>query len=71
MSRHPFSQHWKGPVGFLVAALIAFAVFLWTDSYLFAIATLLISVVGYGVYATGESSDLPGTTGAHDKNVRT
>ena len=71
MSRHPFSQYWKGPVAFLVAALLAFVVFLWTYSYLLAIGTLLAAVIGYGVYATGESSDLPGTAGKHNKNVRT
>jgi hypothetical protein len=36
-----------------------------------AIGTLLATVIGYGVYMTGESSDLPGTAGKDDKNVPT
>lgn len=71
MSRHPFSKYWKAPIAFLGAAVAAFAVLLWTHSYLFAIGTILMAIVGYVVYAVGESSDLPGTAGEDDKNVRT
>ena len=71
MSRHPFSRYWKGPVVFILAAMTAFIVFLWTESHLLAIATLLAAAIGYGVYALGESSDLPGTTGKGNKNVPT
>jgi len=70
MSRHPFSKYWKGPVLFLILALANFAAFLWSGSYKLAIGTLLISVIGYGIYATGESSDLPGTAGKHNRNIR-
>ena len=71
MSRHPFSKYWKAPVGFLVGALAAFVVLLWTHSYVFAFGTLLVAVIAFGVYFVGESSDLPGTAGKNDKNVRT
>lgn len=71
MSRHPFSQFWKVPVAFIIGAVFAFSISLWTTSYLFAIATLLIAVIGYGAYALGESSDLPGTTGRGGKDIPT
>jgi hypothetical protein len=71
MSRHPFSRYWKGPVVFVVIAAAIFAVCLWFGSYLAAFGTLLISAIGYGVYMTGESSDLPGTAGKDNKNVPT
>jgi hypothetical protein len=71
MSRHPFSRYWKGPVGFIVAATLTFVAALWTSSYLLAIGTLLATAIGYGVYMTGESSDLPGTAGKDNKNVPT
>jgi hypothetical protein len=71
MSRRPFSQHWKGPLAFLLGAILAYSVLMWTSSYVLAISTLLMALIGYGVYAIGESSDLPGTTGKHDKDVPT
>jgi hypothetical protein len=71
MSRHPFSKYWKAPVAFLLAAVAAFAVLIWTHSYVLALGTILVAAIGYGVYALGESSDLPGTAGKNDKNVRT
>jgi hypothetical protein len=71
MSRHPFSQYWKGPVVFIIVATLMFVAALWTSSYLLAIGTLLAAAIGYGVYMTGESSDLPGTAGKDDKNVPT
>ncbi len=71
MSRHPFSLYWKGPVGFILAATLAFVLAIWTGSYLLAIGTLLATAISYGVYMTGESSDLPGTAGKDNKNVPT
>lgn len=71
MSRHPFSLYWKGPLSFILAATLTFVVAIWTRSYLLAIGTLLATVIGYGVYMTGESSDLPGTAGKDNKNVPT
>jgi hypothetical protein len=71
MSRHPFSRYWKGPVAFIFAATLTFVAALWTNSYLLAIGTLLATAIGYGVYMTGESSDLPGTAGTNNKNVPT
>ena len=71
MSRHPFSKNWKAPVVFLILAVLAFGVFLATHSYFAAITTLLVAGVAFGIYVTGESSDLPGTAGKRNKNVRT
>lgn len=71
MSRHPFSRYWKGPVAFVVVATVTFIAALWTRSYLLAIGVLLTAVIGYGVYMTGESSDLPGTAGKDNENVPT
>lgn len=70
MSRHPFSKYWKGPLAFHMAAIAVFAVLLWNHLYLLAIGTLLIAVIGYAVYGVGESSDLPGTAGKDNKNVK-
>lgn len=58
-------------MGFLAAAVTAFAVFVWTKSYLFAFGALIITVVASLIYLTGETSDLPGTAGDNDKNVPT
>ena len=69
MSRHPFSRYWKGPLVFLILALCAFIAFLLIHSYLLAIATLLAALTGYGIYITGESSNLPGTADKHNRNV--
>jgi hypothetical protein len=69
MSRHPFSKYWKGPVVFLILALFVFVALLGSHSYVLAIATLLAAVICYGVYTTGESSDLPGTAGKHNRNI--
>jgi hypothetical protein len=71
MPRHPFSQYWKGPVAFILAATLMFIAALWSGSYLLAFGTLLTTAIGYGVYMTGEASDLPGTAGKNDKNVPT
>lgn len=71
MSRHPFSQYWKGPVLFITMATITFVIAIWTGAYVLALCTILTAGIGYGVYATGESSDLPGTAGKDDKNVPT
>lgn len=71
MARHPFSRNWKGPVAFLVVAMATFIVALWTRSYLLAIGVLLTTTIGYGVYMTGESSNLPGTADKDNKNVPT
>lgn len=71
MSRHPFSRYWKGPVLFMVMATATFIAALLSGTYLIALFVLLTTVIGYGVYMTGESSDLPGTAGKNDKNVPT
>lgn len=71
MSRHPFSRYWIGRVLFAVAAVLTFVAALWSASYVAAIGTLLTAALGYAVYLTGESSDLPGTSGRNDKNVPT
>ena len=71
MSRHPFSRYWKGPVAFILVATIVFVGALWSGSYLLALVTLLTAGIGYGVYMTGESSDLPGTAGKDNKNIPT
>jgi hypothetical protein len=71
MSRHPFSLFWKGPVAFIAAVTLSFIAFIATHSYYWALGTLLLGVVAYGIYVTGESSDLPGTAGKDDKNVPT
>jgi len=71
MSRHPFSRYWKGPVIFLILSTLTFVIALWTGAYLVAIGVLLTTVIGYAVYMTGESSDLPGTAGKDNKNVPT
>lgn len=71
MSRHPFSFNWKAPVAFVITAGSAFIACIWAGSYVLAIATILISTIGYAVYGTGESSDLPGTAGKGNKNVPT
>lgn len=71
MSRRPITKFWKGPLAFIVVGLLAFGIFLQTGSYFVGIAVLLFAAVVYAVYATGESSDLPGTTGKNDKNIPT
>jgi hypothetical protein len=71
MSRHPIARSWKGLVAFLVGAVVIFAVSLWSHSYLLAAGALILTAIGYLIYATGESSDLPGTAGDHNKNVPT
>jgi hypothetical protein len=71
MSRHPFSRDWRLVVGLLIAALVVFGAFLGFRSYLLALGALLVTIIGTGIYLTGESSDLPGTSGDHDKNVPT
>jgi uncharacterized membrane protein len=71
MSRHPFSRYWKGPVVFILIATLTFVVAIWTSAYVLAIGTILATAIGYGVYMTGESSDLPGTAGKDNKNVPT
>jgi hypothetical protein len=71
MSRHPISRYWKRLISFPALAAVVFVILLWTQSYLLAIAALIIAVVGYMVYTTGESSDLPGTAGKHDENIPT
>ncbi|HVU04068.1 MAG TPA: hypothetical protein VHE30_20060 [Polyangiaceae bacterium] len=71
MSHHPVSRYWRGPLGFLIAAVIAFAAFLWSGSYATALSVLLVATVVSLIYTTGESSDLPGTSGDDNKNVPT
>jgi len=70
-ARHPFSQYWKGPIAFLITAVTAFIVLLWSKSYMIATGALLVAVVSYAAYALGESSSLPGTSNKNDKNVPT
>lgn len=71
MSRHPFSRDWRLVVGLLMAAIVIFSVCLGFRSYLLAIGALFVTIVGTGIYLTGESSDLPGTSGDRDKDVPT
>lgn len=71
MSRHPPSRYWKRLIGFPAGAAVIFVVLLWSHSYLLAIAALIATTIAYMVYTTGESSDLPGTAGKHDKNIPT
>ena len=71
LSRHPFSQFWKGPLTYGVAATVAFVVCVWSHSYFLAFGTLIVAVIAYAIYYTGESSDLPGTAGKGNKNIPT
>jgi hypothetical protein len=71
MSRHPCSRDWRLVVGLLIAAFVVFGAFLGFRSYFLAIGALLVTIVGIGIYLTGESSDLPGTSGDRDKDVPT
>ena len=71
MSRHPFSRDWRLVVGLLTAAVVVFGASLGFHSYFIAIGALFVTIVGTGIYLTGESSDLPGTSGDRDKNVPT
>jgi hypothetical protein len=54
-----------------MAAIVIFSVCLGFRSYLLAIGALFVTIVGTGIYLTGESSDLPGTSGDRDKDVPT
>jgi hypothetical protein len=71
MERHPITQYWKRYLASLVTAVVIFAVFLGSHSYLLAIGTILVFGVGYTIYLTGEASNLPGTAGKKNKNVPT
>lgn len=71
MSRHPPARYWKRLIAFPAGAAVLFVVLLWTHSYLLAIGALIVTTIAYMVYTTGESSDLPGTAGKHDKNIPT
>ncbi len=71
MSRHPISRDWKGLAAFLVAAFFVFGVFLGASYYLAAVAAVIAALVASGIYLTGESSGLPGTSGDHDKDIPT
>lgn len=71
MERHPITQYWKRYLGALVAAVVIFAGLLWSHSYFLAIGAAVVLGVGYGIYLTGEASNLPGTAGKKNKNVPT
>jgi hypothetical protein len=69
MARHPLSL-----VGLRLVALVAFSLLvsgalLLADLPLLAMLAFFPTLIGSGAYLLGESSDLPGTTGAGDKNV--
>jgi hypothetical protein len=54
-----------------MAAGVVFGVSLGFRSYFLAIGALVVTTIGAIIYLTGESSDLPGTSGDGDKNVPT
>jgi hypothetical protein len=71
MERHPITQYWKRYLAALMVAVVIIALFLWSHSYLLAMGAILVFGVGYGIYLTGEASNLPGTAGKKNKNVPT
>jgi hypothetical protein len=70
-ARQPITNAAKGLIAFAVIAVIAFALFLASHSYLLSISTLVILTVAYLIYMLGMSSGLPGTSGKNGRNVRT
>lgn len=49
------TRHWKGIITFIVISMLAFAISLMTNSFVFGIGLLLAALTGFAVYMMGES----------------